>query len=296
MKKFIKAIFAGILASVCLFAFTACGPKCKIGVQQGTTGELYVNGNADMMLPGFDNIECKAFNNGGLAVQAMLNGQIDYVIIDNEPAKQLVAQNSEIKMIDIALTTEQYAYGVDKAQTTLLQQVNNAIAALKAPILNGPSALDVIMAKYDNLQYDEDGNVIGGDELIAGVESAQKDTSNPNGQLVVATNAAFAPFEYKKGNKFAGIDMEVAQFIATFLGLELVIEDMDFDAVVTSVGKNGVDIAMAGLSVTETRKQSVNFSDVYFEGAYQVLIVKKDNTEFDNCTTKAQIEEILKNK
>jgi polar amino acid transport system substrate-binding protein len=296
MKKIIKALVAGILATLCLFAFTACGPKCKIGVQQGTTGELYVNGNADMMLPGYENIECKAFNNGGLAVQAMLNGQIDYVIIDNEPAKQLVAQNSGIKMIDVALTTEQYAYGVDKTQSDLLVKVNAAITALKVPLLNGKSALDEIIEKYDNLQYDEDGNVIGGDDLIVGIESAEKDTSNVAGQLVVATNAAFAPFEYKKGDKFAGIDMEIAAYIAKACNLELVIEDMDFDAVVTSVGKNGVDIAMAGLSVTETRKQSVNFSEVYYEGAYQVLLVKADNTEFDNCTTKEQIEDILKNK
>ena len=296
MKKFFKALLAGVMASLCLFSATACGPDCKIGVQVGTTGEFYVNGNADMMLPGYANIECKAFNNGGLAVQAMLNDQIDYVIIDNEPAKQLEAQNAGIKVIDIALTTEQYAYGVDKNQAELLVGVNAAIATLKAPVLGGMSALDAIFAKYDNLEYDEEGNVIGGDELIVGIESAEKDSSNTAGQLVVATNAAFAPFEYKKGNKFAGIDMEIAAYIAAALNLELVIEDMDFDAVVTSVGKNGVDIAMAGLSVTETRKQSVNFSTAYYEGAYQVLIVKEDNTEFDNCTTKEQIEEILNSK
>ena len=291
MKKFLKMLVAGILASLCLVAFTACGPKCKIGVQQGTTGELYVKGNADMMLAGYSNIECKSFNNGGLAVQAMLNGQIDYVIIDNEPAKQLVAQNAGIKMIDIALTTEQYAFGVDKNQADLLANVNAIIATLKTS-----GALDALFAKYDSLVYDDEGNVIGGDDLIVGVDSANKNTQNAAGQLVVATNAAFPPFEYKKGNKFAGIDIEIAQIIAMALNLELVIEDMDFDAVVTSVGKNGVDIAMAGLSVTETRKQSVNFSSAYYEGAYQVLIVKEENTEFDNCTTKEEIETILKNK
>lgn len=291
MKKFLKMLVAGILASLCLFTFTACGPKCKIGVQQGTTGELYVKGNADMMLAGYSNIECKSFNNGGLAVQAMLNGQIDYVIIDNEPAKQLVAQNAGIKMIDIALTTEQYAFGVDKNQADLLANVNAIIAALKTS-----GELDALFAKYDSLVYDDEGNVIGGDDLIVGVDSANKNTQNAAGQLVVATNAAFPPFEYKKGNKFAGIDIEIAQIIAMALNLELVIEDMDFDAVVTSVGKNGVDIAMAGLSVTETRKQSVNFSSAYYEGAYQVLIVKEENTEFDNCTTKEEIETILKNK
>lgn len=84
--------------------------------------------------------------------------------------------------------------------------------------------------------------------------------------------------------------------IADKLGLELVIEDMDFDAVVTSVGKNGVDIAMAGLTVTATRQQVVNFSDAYYEGAYQVILVKEDNTEFDACKTKEDVEAILKKK
>ena len=69
---------------------------------------------------------------------------------------------------------------------------------------------------------------------------------------------------------------------------------MDFDAVVTSVGNNGVDVAMAGLSVTATRKQSVNFSDAYYEGAYQVLIVKEGDTTFEGCETAADIETILK--
>jgi polar amino acid transport system substrate-binding protein len=261
-------------------------------VQTGTTGEFYVKGNADMELPGYTNIECQAFNNGGLAVKAMIDGQIDYVIIDNEPAKLLVEQNAnDIKMIDIALTTEQYAYGVDKGQPALLASVNTLLATLKTS-----GALAAIFAKYDNLTYDDEGNVTGGDEAIVGIESAVKDASKADKQLVVATNAAFAPYEYKKGDKFVGIDMEIAKLIADTLGLELVIEDMDFDAVVTSVGKNAVDIAMAGLSVTATRKQSVNFSDAYYEGAYQVLVVKKDNTEFDACKTKADIEAILKNK
>ena len=245
-----------------------------------------------MMLDGFSNIECKAYNNGGLAVKAMLDGQIQYVIIDNEPASMLVDQNpGKIKIIDVALTTEEYAFGVDKAQPELLASINEIIAEIKA---NG--TLDAIFDKYANLEYDDEGNVIGGDEDIVSITSADKDASNQAGQLVVATNAAFAPYEYKKGDKFVGIDMEIAKLIADELNLELVIEDMDFEAVVTSVGKNGVDVAMAGLSVTATRKQSVNFTDAYYEGAYQVLVVKADNTEFDNCTTKEQIEEILKGK
>ena len=292
MKKIISLALVLALACTMVFTLASCGEKCAIGVQTGTTGEFYVKGNADMLLDGYSNIECSAFNNGGLAVKAMLNGQINYVIIDNEPAKQLVAQNpNDIKMIDIALTTEEYAYGVDKNQPELLTQVNTILERIK-----GDGTLAAIFAKYDSLVYDEKGNVVSGDENIVGIESATKDVNNAAGQLVVSTNAAFAPYEYKKGNKFAGIDMDVAKLIADELGLELVIDDMDFDAVVTSVGKNNVDIAMAGLSVTATRKQSVNFTVSYYEGAYQVLLVKKDNTEFDACKTKADVEEILKAK
>ena len=292
MKKIISLILAVACCLGCVFALASCGPKTSIGVQSGTTGEFYVKGDADMLLDGFENIECSAFNNGGLAVTAMINGQVDYVVIDNDVAANLVKQYpNDIKMIDIALTTEQYAYGVDKNQAQLLADVNAIIAEIKTD-----GTLDAIFAKYDALEYDDEGNVIGGDDAIVGIESATKDSSKAAQQLVVATNAAFAPYEYKKGNKFAGIDMEIAQLIADELDLELVIEDMDFEAVVTSVGKNDVDIAMAGLSVTATRKQSVNFSEAYYEGAYQVLLVPKDNTEFDSCKTKADVEAILKDK
>ena len=292
MKKIVSIVLAVLMLAGCVAAFASCKKDTvKIGVQTGTTGEFYVKGNADMELAGFANIECQAFNNGGLAVKAMLDGQIDYVILDNEPAAMLAAQNSEIKIIDIALTTEEYAYGVDKNQPELLASVNEILAEIEA---NG--TLAAIFDKYAALEYDDEGNVTAGDENIVGIASATKNANNAAGQLVVSTNAAFAPYEYKKGDKFVGIDMEIAKLIADRLGLELVIDDMDFDAVVTSVGKNGVDIAMAGLSVTATRKQSVNFSSSYYKGAYQVLIVKKDNTEFDACKTKADVEAILNNK
>ncbi|MEI3539573.1 MAG: transporter substrate-binding domain-containing protein [Alistipes onderdonkii] len=111
----------------------------------------------------------------------------------------------------------------------------------------------------------------------------------------MATNAAFAPFEYMLGDKYAGIDMEIAAALAEYLGMELVIQNMDFESVVTSVGKNGVDIAMAGLTVSDTRKQSVNFSESYYEASQMVLVMKDDAT-FDECNTAEDVENILKSK
>lgn len=291
MKKFL----AILLTLTLVLAFASCGgdtnKKTAAGVQQGTTGELYLKGDADLNFAGYENIECKSYTTAGLAAKAMIDGQIDYVIIDNEPAKVLVNQNPEIKMIDVALSAEEYAFGVDKAQDDIKTALNELITAMK-----NDGSLDALFEKYNKLEYDADGNVIGGDEDIVGIDSASKDNSNPAGQLVVATNAAFAPFEYKKGNQFAGIDIEIMQALANKLNLELVIEDMDFDAVVTSVGKNNIDVAASGLTIKESRKKAVNFSDCYYNGAYQVILVLKTNTEFDACTTKEQIEEILKAK
>ncbi len=291
MKKVLISVLAVITALCCVFLTACSGNKVKIGVQQGTTGAEYLKGNADMEFAGYGNIECKEFANAGLAVEAMKNGQISYVIVDNEPAKQLAAKDSDIKVIDIPLSGEVYAFGVDPQQSDLLTEVNTFIAEIKA---NGK--LDEIFAKYDALSYDEEGNVTGGLDNITGIPAGTFNASNAAGQLVVATNAEFAPFEFKKGSDFVGIDMEIVKLLADKLQLELVIQNMDFDSVVTSVGKNGVDLAAAGLTVTPSRKQNVNFSSNYFEDAYQVLVVKKDNTEFDNCKNKDEVEEILKKK
>jgi ABC-type amino acid transport substrate-binding protein len=115
--------------------------------------------------------------------------------------------------------------------------------------------------------------------------------------LRMATNAAFAPFEYKEGNKFKGIDVELAQAIADELGYRLEIVDMKFEAVVTSVSSGQCDIALAALTVSEARREHVNFSDSYFN-ASQYLIVAKNNTAFASVedneeATAADVEEII---
>lgn len=92
-------------------------------------------------------------------------------------------------------------------------------------------------------------------------------------QLVMATNAAFPPYEFKEGSEFKGIDVEIAQAIAEKLGMKLVIEDVDFGAVLTGVSEGKYDMGMAGITVTEDRKKSMDFSETYATGI-QVIIVK----------------------
>ena len=185
-------------------------------------------------------------------------------------------KSNTAKVIDIELTNEDYAFGVDKDQPELLEDVNAFIQEI-----------------MDNGQFEEICNKYFGDGTPTPVQSATLDTSKD--QLVVATNAAFEPFEYKDGESFLGIDMEIASLLAEKLGKELVIQHMDFDAVCLSVGQHKCDIAMAGLTINEQRQEYVTFSDPYYKAA-QKLIVPSDNTEFDDCKTAADVEEILKTK
>ena len=92
--------------------------------------------------------------------------------------------------------------------------------------------------------------------------------------LEMATNAAFPPYEYKEGDSFAGIDIEIAQAIADELGMELKINDVDFGTIVGGVESGKYDIGIAGMTVTEDRLESVNFSTSYATGI-QVVIVKE---------------------
>ena len=97
------------------------------------------------------------------------------------------------------------------------------------------------------------------------------------GKLHMSTNAAFPPYEMTTDDgKFEGIDVEVAAAIAEKLGLELVVDDMGFDAALTAVQQGQSDIAMAGITVTEERQKVMDFSDSYATGI-QVVIVKEDS-------------------
>lgn len=169
------------------------------------------------------------------------------------------------KVIGIDLTNENYAFGVDKAQPELLKKTNAFIDKI---LSNG--TFDEICSRYSS----------GGEPVL--VKSAAKDSSKD--QLVVATNAAFEPFEYTVGDSYAGIDMEIAKLLADELGKELVIDNMDFDAVCLSVGQHKCDIAMAGLTVNPDREASVTFSKTYYK-ASQRVVVKGDDTTFDECKT-----------
>lgn len=111
-------------------------------------------------------------------------------------------------------------------------------------------------------------------------------TTVEEGKLIMATNAFFPPYEFYEGEKIVGIDAEIAQAIAEKLGLELVINDMEFDSIITNVKQGAADFGLAGMTVSEERLQEINFSISYASGV-QVVIVKEGSaiTSIDDLYT-----------
>lgn len=195
-------------------------------------------------------------------------------------------QEDKVKIVDIKLTDENYAIAIGKGKLELKNQINEALAEID---------VKAIVEKYQDMDSVTSGYVL---------PSSADGIENP---LIVATNAEFAPFEYKKGTQYFGIDIEIAVQLAKKLGKTLVLVNMNFDAIITSVAgvamDEGVDndgydnytycdVAIAGLSVSKERLDIVDFTDTYFKSS-QVLIVNGNDTTFDNCKKATDVEDIL---
>lgn len=255
MKKLVSLL----LAVACMLSLVACGGKeakqitslddlegAKIGVQLGTTGDIYATGDY-----GDENIE--RYNKGAEAVQALKQGKIDAVIIDNEPAKAFVAENEGLKILETAYTEEQYAHAF-KQGSELKDEFNKAIKELK-----DDGTFDAIVAYY----------IEGKGEAYKSPEGTEY-----KGKLVMATNAEFPPYEYYENEVIVGIDVDLARAIGDKLGYEIEIADMAFDSIIPAVKAGKADFAAAGLTITEDRLKEVDFADSYYTGV-QVVIVNK---------------------
>lgn len=262
-----KKLIALLCCAVLVLGLVACGGSTStpaveintvddlngktVGVQQGTTGDIYMDDSES-----FPDTTVERFNKGADAVMALQQGKVDAVVIDDQPAKVYVEQNDDIRILEEPFEVEDYAICVAKG-SNLTAQMNAAISELKN---NG--TLQALMDYY-----------IEGKEDAAPYESPA-DVDRSNGTLIMATNAAFPPYEYWEGEDVVGLDADFARAICDILGYELKIEDMDFDSIITAVSSGKADFGAAGMTVTEDRLQSIDFTDSYCT-ATQVIIVRK---------------------
>ena len=250
MKKKIKI---AAFMMFCIFALTGCTNSsdkskkvesveditgAKIGVQLGTTGDIYASD-----YEGDDaGTTVERYNKMADAVQALKQKKIVCVIIDDQPALSLTKDNDDLK-----------------------EKINSALKELK-----DDGTIDEIISNYI-------GNNAGKNPY-----HTPAGTTYDNGTLVAATNATFPPYEYYEDEKATGIDIDIITAIADKLGMKVEISDMEFDAIINSVNSGKADVGIAGLTVTEDRLKSIDFSDPY-TNSKQVIIVKSgdSSSKFD---------------
>lgn len=262
MKKLAVTLLAGVMA----LGLVACGgsdvpantvnsvddlPGKTIGVQLGTTGDIYASDYEE------EGSVIERYNKGADAIQSLKQGKVDCVIIDEQPALAFIDKNPELKILEEDFALEEYAICVSKENKELTEKINGALSQLKAD-----GTLDSIVANY-----------IGDDTKGKTPYESPADVDRSNGTLVMATNATFEPYEFYKDQKVVGIDADMAQAVADVLGMELKIEDMEFDSIINAVTSGKADIGVAGMTVTEERLQNIDFTDSYTT-ATQVIIVR----------------------
>lgn len=116
-----------------------------------------------------------------------------------------------------------------------------------------------------------------------GSSDADADAGTDKETLIMATNATFPPYEFYEGDEVVGIDAEIAAKIAEKLGMDFKIEDMEFDSIITAVTSGKASFGMAGMTVTEDRLKSVDFSDTYATGVQSVIVKEgSDITSVDD--------------
>ncbi|MDD2956146.1 MAG: transporter substrate-binding domain-containing protein [Oscillospiraceae bacterium] len=221
----------------------------KIGVQAGTTGETFVTEN-------ITDAEILSYKTGIDASLDLKAGALDAVVIDELPAKSIVDANDDLQIVDINLAIEEYAIAVKKGNTELLNSINATIAKIK-----GDGTYESLVAAF----MPADGNIVIPEAL-----ATEGDTA-----VIMGTSTGFPPFEYTDGaGDPVGFDISMSQLIAADMGVKLQVEDMAFDSLLSALDTGVIDFAAAGMSITEERLASVDFSEPYYSSK-QVIIIKK---------------------
>ncbi len=188
------------------------------------------------------------------------------------------ATDNGVKLIDIGLTEEEYAFIIKKGNSELTADFNSYLAEIKES-----GAFDELVQKY----FEGVGEKNGYNATTSTPENTEEN-------LIVVTNCPFEPFEYiGEDGKVYGLDIEIAAGYAKSRGLELVIKTtLEFDDIFPQIEAGYADIGMAGITVTEDRSELYDFTNTYYN-ASQKLIVSKGNTAFDKCKTASDVEAVL---
>ncbi|MBP3857539.1 MAG: transporter substrate-binding domain-containing protein [Ruminiclostridium sp.] len=256
MKK--TRILAGIAAAAVMGLSACSGAPANtvnslddlagktIGTQLGTTGYILAGD--------IENATVEGYNKGADAIQALKQGKNDAVIIDMETAKAFVSKNPDLRILDEPFDNEEYSIAYRIGDDELGAKLESALTELKSD-----GTLDSIVSHWigddaDHVSYTPDSSI------------------ERTGTLTMATNAEFPPYESMEGGEIVGIDPDMMRAVCDKLGMELIIENMEFDSIITAVTSGKADVGVAGMSVTEDRLKNVNFTQGYAVSTQAIVV------------------------
>lgn len=232
----------------------------KVGVKTGTAAQRFLEKNKDKY--GFT---LKTFDTGDLMYNSLSAGDVDAVMDDQPVIEYAINQGQNLKISMKGEAVGSFAFGVKKGSKHehLVTEFNEALAQMKED-----GSLDEIINKWTASKGSSD--------------SAVPETSTPAGQkatptkdkYIIASDSSFAPFVFQDdSNQYTGIDMELIKAIAKDQGFTVEVTNPGFDAAINSVQTGQADGIIAGMSVTDARKKTFDYSDPYYT-ANSILAVK----------------------
>ncbi len=263
-KKLIEYLFLAAIVLLILFLTVGrrekpVGPsflekpedisRARIGVQLGTTSDLVATEEEK------NGATVIRFSKTADGIQALLKGQLDCVLVDSMTAEAFAQANPGVSIMDSPYPVEEMAIAISKSNPILKDNINRALAEMRAD-----GTYDAIRNMY-----------FSGNKDIVPYTPQSTDTSN--GKLVAVTNATFEPYEYIDNGQIVGFDVDIAKAICEHMKMELVMNDIEFDAIITAVQSGKADIGIAGITITEDRLKNIDFTDVYArEGGQSILV------------------------
>lgn len=231
-----------------------------IGVQLGTVSDVL----ASSVEQRGGGTQVQRFTKTADAVQALVQGKIDCIVEDEQPAKAFLKLNTSLRILPETFGKANLAICVAKGNESLQIDINTALEQLKKE-----GVLDTIVSRHI-------------DQSIAIAYDVKKDVER-KGKIRFATNSAYEPFEYYDEGELVGIDIDVAKAIGDKLQMDVEFVDMEFDAVITSVQTGKTDAAISCITVTPERLKNINFTIPYMV-ARQVVMVNSGEIATSNQT------------
>ena len=221
----------------------------KVGVYTGSEYDIILDNNIKAAIPAY-------YNSYSDEISALKSGKIDAFLTDEPLAKEILKNNSGLRIIDEKLTEDSYAFAISPNKNDLKDEIDIVIRDMKENgILNnmeekwfGENEESKILEKYN---YEQS-----------------------KGTIRFATVSGSAPFAYMKNNEIVGYDIDVINYVGYKLGYKIEIVEMAFEGMIAAISSEKVDVAGCSIIVTDERKKSVLFSEPNYTGGI-VLVVRE---------------------